>query len=63
MKLDDSADGHLDALLKTVMAYEQEQGKKSDANVVTWRGMMTKVCLPFERASDLVRPEAKCFLV
>ncbi len=42
-KQDDSADEHLDSLLKTIMAHEQEEGKKIDANVVTWRGMMTKV--------------------
>jgi RAT1-interacting protein len=42
-KLDDSKDGHLDALLRTIMAHELEQGKKIDAEVITWRGMMTKV--------------------
>lgn len=42
-KLDDSKDEHLDSLLATVMAYEQEIGKRIDANFVTWRGMMTKV--------------------
>lgn len=42
-KQDDSTDEHLEALLKTIMAHEQEQGQKSDANVITWRGMMTKV--------------------
>lgn len=44
-KLDDSADEHLDSLLKAVIAHEKETGKKIDANVVTWRGMMTKVTL------------------
>lgn len=42
-KLDDTGDDHLDSLLKTIIAHEQETGKKIDANVVTWRGMMTKV--------------------
>jgi RAT1-interacting protein len=42
-KLDDTGDNHLDSLLKTIIAHEQETGKKIDANVVTWRGMMTKV--------------------
>ncbi|KAK8929540.1 Decapping nuclease RAI1 [Metarhizium anisopliae] len=42
-KLDDSGDEHLDSLLKTILAHERETGKKIDANVVTWRGMMTKV--------------------
>lgn len=44
-KLDDSKDEHLDSLLKTIMAHEKEAGKKIDAHVVTWRGMMTKVCV------------------
>lgn len=42
-KLDDSQDGHLDSLLRTIINYEDREGKKIDANVVTWRGMMTKV--------------------
>jgi RAT1-interacting protein len=42
-KLDDTADDHLDSLLKTIIAYEQELGKPVEADVVTWRGMMTKV--------------------
>ncbi|KAK2603748.1 decapping endonuclease targeting mRNA [Conoideocrella luteorostrata] len=49
-KLDDSGDEHLDGLLKTVMAHEKDTGKKIDANVVTWRGMMTKImAAPFEQ--------------
>lgn len=43
-KHDDSGDEHLDSLLKTIMAHEQESGAKIDAQFVTWRGMMTKVC-------------------
>ncbi|CCE27676.1 uncharacterized protein CPUR_01150 [Claviceps purpurea 20.1] len=42
-KLDDSQDEHLDSLLKAIMAHEKETGKKIDAHVVTWRGMMTKI--------------------
>lgn len=42
-KLDDSADEHLDALLKTIMAMEGETGQKCEADIITWRGMMTKV--------------------
>ncbi|GAB1215058.1 decapping endonuclease targeting mRNA [Aspergillus terreus] len=42
-KLDDSGDEHLDALLETIMALEKETGKTSDADIITWRGMMTKV--------------------
>jgi RAT1-interacting protein len=49
-KQDDSTDEHLDSLLKAIMAHEQKEGKKTDANVVTWRGMMTKImAAPFER--------------
>ncbi|KAI0490897.1 RAI1 like PD-XK nuclease-domain-containing protein [Xylaria cf. heliscus] len=48
-KHDDSADEHLDSLLKTIIAHEQEERKKIDANIVTWRGMMTKIMsAPFE---------------
>ncbi|KAI1377421.1 RAI1-domain-containing protein [Hypoxylon crocopeplum] len=48
-KHDDSKDEHLDSLLKTIMAHEEEEGKKIDAQVVTWRGMMTKImAAPFE---------------
>ncbi len=42
-KHDDSAAEHLDSLLKTIIAHEKETQKKIDAQVVTWRGMMTKV--------------------
>ncbi|KAJ5491619.1 Decapping nuclease rai1 [Penicillium diatomitis] len=42
-KLDDSADEHLDALLETIMAMEKETGKKCETDVITWRGMMTKI--------------------
>lgn len=52
IKADDSADGHLDALLETVQAYEVQLMNdgmtpildvKKAADFVTWRGMMTKV--------------------
>jgi RAT1-interacting protein len=42
-KHDDSVDEHLDSLLRTIIAHEEEDGKKIDAQLVTWRGMMTKV--------------------
>jgi hypothetical protein len=44
VKHDDSVDEHLESLLKTIIDYEQRTEKKIDAQVVTWRGMMTKVC-------------------
>jgi len=42
-KHDDSTDEHLDSLLKAIIAHEQETQNKIDAQVITWRGMMTKV--------------------
>ncbi|KAI6716320.1 RAI1 protein [Diplocarpon mali] len=41
-KLDDAADEHLDALLKTLISLEQKTGKRVEADIITWRGMMTK---------------------
>lgn len=40
---DDSVAEHLDSLLKTIMDHEQKTGEKIDAQVVTWRGCLTKV--------------------
>jgi RAT1-interacting protein len=45
VKNDDSKAEHLDSLLKTIAAHEEKTGQKIDANLVTWRGMMTKVDL------------------
>ncbi|RMJ26734.1 hypothetical protein PHISP_02388 [Aspergillus sp. HF37] len=48
-QLDDSADEHLDALLETIVALERESQRKCEADVVTWRGMMTKIlAAPFD---------------
>ncbi|KAI0119871.1 RAI1 like PD-XK nuclease-domain-containing protein [Nemania sp. FL0031] len=48
-KHDESTDEHLDSLLKAIASYEEEEGKKIDANIITWRGMMTKIMsAPFE---------------
>ncbi|RKF56557.1 Decapping nuclease rai1 [Golovinomyces cichoracearum] len=41
--LDNTVDGHLDSLLKTIIDLEQKSGQKVEANFVTWRGMMTKL--------------------
>ncbi|KAK7751282.1 decapping endonuclease targeting mRNA [Diatrype stigma] len=41
-KHDDSGDEHLDSLLKTIIAHEEQEGKRIDAHIVTWRGMITK---------------------
>ncbi|KAG0648582.1 Decapping nuclease RAI1 [Hyphodiscus hymeniophilus] len=42
-KLDDTDDDHLDSLLKTIAANEEKMGKRVEADIVTWRGMMTKI--------------------
>ena len=42
-QLDDTADDHLDGLLKTILDLEQRTGSKCTADFITWRGMMTKV--------------------
>ncbi|KAF3403464.1 Decapping nuclease rai1 [Penicillium rolfsii] len=48
-KLNDAADEHLDALLDTIVAMEKETGKKCETDIVTWRGMMTKILTaPFD---------------
>lgn len=41
--LDDTADDHLDSLLCTLIDHERAHAKKLDADLVTWRGMMTKI--------------------
>jgi RAT1-interacting protein len=46
-KLDDTRDDHLDSLLKTLIDYEQKQGKRVEADFITWRGMMTKASLSY----------------
>jgi RAT1-interacting protein len=43
-KFNDAPDEHLDALLDTIAAHEKTTEKKCDVDIVTWRGMMTKVC-------------------
>ncbi|CAK7205944.1 decapping endonuclease targeting mRNA [Sporothrix eucalyptigena] len=40
---DDGVDEHLDSLLAAVAAHEQKTQTKIDAQVLTWRGMMTKI--------------------
>ncbi|KAI9369789.1 RAI1 like PD-XK nuclease-domain-containing protein [Aspergillus egyptiacus] len=48
-KLDDTADEHLDALLDTIIALERQTGRKCEDDVITWRGMMTKIMTaPFD---------------
>lgn len=53
-QLDDSGDDHLDSLLQCISSFEEEdeqqQGKRCEADFITWRGMMTKIMTaPFDR--------------
>lgn len=48
---DDSGDEHLDGLLDTLVEAEKRNGKKTEVDLVTWRGMMTKVSLEFNVVS------------
>ncbi|KPI42515.1 Decapping nuclease rai1 [Cyphellophora attinorum] len=42
-QLDDSKDDHLDGLVDAVAAHEANKGLKLDVDILTWRGMMTKI--------------------
>jgi len=42
-QLDESRDDHLDGLLKTIMELERNEGHSRQVDVVTWRGIMTRV--------------------
>jgi len=43
---EDKVDAHLDAMLKALVDTEKKDGESArvKADIVTWRGMMTKVC-------------------
>ncbi|KAK7207791.1 putative Dhp1-interacting protein Din1 [Myxozyma melibiosi] len=51
---DAGVDEHLDGLLVALTKYEKEHGgRKTAGDIVTWRGMLTKLmCLPFEKDGD-----------
>ncbi|RPA86134.1 RAI1-domain-containing protein [Ascobolus immersus RN42] len=50
IKHDDTIPEHLDGLLQGIMDYEKSTGKKVSADVVTWRGMITRfLTLPYEK--------------
>ena len=42
-QLDDTGDDHLESLLKRLITLEEETGTQCEADIITWRGMMTKV--------------------
>jgi RAT1-interacting protein len=52
IKHDDSIPEHLDGLLKGIVDHEKTTGKTISADVVTWRGMMTRVCFEWEIFQD-----------
>jgi 23S rRNA A2030 N6-methylase RlmJ len=39
----DDHDEHLDSLLASIQRYEESQGNETKVDIVTWRGMMTKI--------------------
>ncbi|KAL9601856.1 MAG: hypothetical protein Q9219_002208 [cf. Caloplaca sp. 3 TL-2023] len=48
-RLDDTVDDHLDSLLKTIIDLERRTASRCQADIITWRGMMTKiVAAPFD---------------
>ncbi|KAI9689557.1 MAG: decapping endonuclease targeting mRNA [Bathelium mastoideum] len=60
-QLDDSGDDHLDALLRAIVDLESKSGEKCEADVITWRGMMTKImAVPYDNLNDF-EMNATCF--
>lgn len=52
-RLDETSDDHLDSLLRTIMEKEKATGEKIEADVITWRGMMTKIMgAPFDKFNE-----------
>lgn len=41
--VDDTVDEHLDSLLDAIIEHEKVKGSKLETDIITWRGMMTKV--------------------
>ncbi|MCJ1227752.1 decapping endonuclease targeting mRNA [Toensbergia leucococca] len=51
-QLDDTEDDHLDSLLETIIALEKRNGARCETDIMTWRGMMTKImATPFDNAN------------
>ena len=57
----DSPDEHLDGLLDTLEQLERRQGSKLDVDVITWRGMMTKILTASYEDQDGFEMNATCF--
>lgn len=59
--LDDSKDDHLDGLLKAIIHCEKQTGKRCQTDVVSWRGMITKIMsAPYDKF-DGFSMNATCF--
>ncbi|KKZ66047.1 protein rai1 [[Emmonsia] crescens] len=58
-QLDDAGDEHLDALLDTIIDLEKKTGTKCEADIVTWRGMMTKVFIEENNAYKLAQKQSQ----
>ncbi|KAJ5718693.1 decapping endonuclease targeting mRNA [Penicillium malachiteum] len=60
-KLNDTPDEHLDALLDSITALERDTEKKCDVDIITWRGMMTKIlAAPYDTMNGF-EMNATCF--
>ena len=52
-KHNDTANEHLESLLKTIVDYERQKGRSCEADIVTWRGMITKImATPFDQFNE-----------
>lgn len=58
---DDSNDQHLNGLLETLVQLEEREGKICKADIVTWRGMMTKVGTALSRSGEQHVACWRCF--
>lgn len=51
---DESKPMHLDQLLKSIIVYEKSTNQKVKADIITFRGIMTKLlCLPYTKNEDI----------
>lgn len=60
---DDSGDEHLDGLLDTLVEAEKRSGRKTEVDLVTWRGMMTRILTAPYELEDGFEMNATCFQV
>ncbi|OJD26677.1 decapping nuclease rai1 [Blastomyces percursus] len=58
-QLNDTGDEHLDALLDTIVDMEKKTGTKCEADIITWRGMMTKVFIEENNAYKLAQKQSQ----